>query len=177
MPKSSDSVQSKQDKHSSSSRAAPGRASAVKLDEQHFWRALKEDDQIQTLTKSCSNNEPATTDSNNESAKTEPESKSGKPIELTADLDDLSTEDREDRRKMLRSMLSASEARQQGAIRARRPTPEAGLRVGVRNGPFNGKEGIILDADYIQSRVLLDMEDGQDAQWVAFARLHSLVSK
>jgi hypothetical protein len=167
MTKSTDNAQSKQDKHSSSSSAASGCASAANLDEQHFWRALKKDEPIQTPNKSSSNNEPA---------KTEPESKSVKPIELTADLDDLSAEDRENRRKTLRSMLSASEARQQGAIRARRPTPEAGLRVGVRNGPFKGNTGIILDADYIQSRVLLDMEDGQDAQWIAFARLHSLVS-
>ena len=167
MTKSPDNAQSKQDMHSSTSSATSGGASAASLDEQHFWRDLKKDDQIQALNKLSENNE---------SARTEPESKIVNPIELTADLDNLSAEDRENRRNALRSMLSASEARQQGAIRARRPTPEAGLRVGVSSGPFKGKEGTILDADYIQSRVLLDMEDGQDAQWVAFGRLQSLFS-
>ena len=165
MTKSTDKAQSKPDNHSSSSSGASGSASVTKRDEQHFWRALKKDDEIQTLHKSSPDKDPGNT---------VPEPQSAKPIDLTADLDDLSIEDRENRRKALRSMLTASEARQQGALRARRPTPEAGLRVGVRNGPFKGQEGTILDADYIQSRVLLDMEDGKDAQWVEFARLLSL---
>lgn len=143
MTKSTDKAQADPDSPTSS-------PPANKRDDKHFWRALKKDDEIQTLQ------QPP---------------QSAKPIELTDDIDDLSAEETENRRKALRSMLDASEARQQGALRARRPTPEAGLRVGITNGRFKGKEGIILDADYIQSRVLIDMEDGKDAQWVGFAQL------
>jgi len=156
MTKSTDKAQANPDEQPSPSNTLSSAATAVKRDDRHFWRALKKDEEIQ---------------------ETKPASPSAKPIDLTADIDDLSDEDRESRRNALRTMLAASEARQQGAIRARRPTPEAGLRVGVRNGPFKGKEGIILDADYIQSRVLLEMDDKQEAQWVEFARLHSLVNE
>ena len=165
MNKSTDKAPSNADGPSSSSPDSAGTVSARKRDDQHFWRALKKDDEIQTLHKTV---EPPLPD--------KPVSQSPQHVDLTADINDLSNEDRENRRQALRSMLEVSEARQQGAIRARKPIPEAGLRVGVRNGPFKGREGTILDADYIQSRVLLDMEDGRDAQWIEFSRLQSLIS-
>lgn len=172
MIKSTNKVQPDSDDSSSPSGVTSGLSSDAKRDDQQFWRAMKKDDEIQTLYKLSSDIEPTS----KTPASTALEPQSARPIELTTDMDDLSAEDRETRRKTLRSMLTVSEARQQGAIRARRPTPEAGLRVGVKNGPFKGQEGTILDADYIESRVLLDLEDGQDAQWVEFARLQSLIA-
>ncbi|MFK7854660.1 MAG: hypothetical protein AB8B79_11120 [Granulosicoccus sp.] len=164
MTKPIDKTEPDSNARSSASKSKPTASSAKNRDEQHFWRALKKDDEIQTLHKTPDAAAPAS-----------PVPKSAKPIDLTADISDLSHEERKQRRDALRSMLDINEARQQGAIRARKPTPEAGLRVGVRSGNFKGKQGVILDADYIQSRALLDMEDEQQAHWVEFGRLESVV--
>lgn len=164
MTKSSDKTRSDSNEPSSASKPKSNASSAKKRDEQHFWRALKKDDDIQTLHKTPGSPAPAVK-----------APKSAKPIDLTADISDLSDEEKKTRRDALRSMLDVNEARQQGVIRARKPIPEAGLRVGVRSGEFKGKQGVILDADYIQSRALLDMDDEQKAHWVEFARLESVL--
>lgn len=90
------------------------------------------------------------------------------PIDLTPVFSDMGKSEQEHRRMALRSMLAATEARQQGSKRTRSQTLAAGLRVGVKAGEHAGTLGTILDADYIHSRVLVDFGEEKPAAWVNF---------
>jgi len=92
-------------------------------------------------------------------------------VELASDLKDMSAEQQDQRRRALRSMLTASEARQQQIKRSRPPTMAVGVRVLVKSGPHKGRPGTILDADFIHGRALVDFPEEQDSHWVEFPRL------
>ena len=80
----------------------------------------------------------------------------------------------EARRHALRHMLRAAEARQSRAGRTRRPVLAEGRRVAIARGELAGRAGVIVDADYIDSRVLLHV-DGQEAPaWVPFSRVAAI---
>ncbi|MFK7992756.1 MAG: hypothetical protein AB8B87_01370 [Granulosicoccus sp.] len=98
---------------------------------------------------------------------------SNKPVDLTHDLNDLDTEEREARRQALRNMLSANQARQQDALRNKRPSMAIGQRVAVISGALAGSQGKVLDADFIHSRVQLQLDNMPEAQWVSFKRIGS----
>ncbi len=148
--------------------------STTHSDDQRFWRALKKNDNIQTLHKP-EHDEPArpmhsVSDANQRMPAT-PNAVHQKPKDLTADLSSLSPRERKRRLVALRSMLAASEARQQQVLGTRLPALAAGVRVAVRSGPYQNRQGTILDADFIHSRVLLDIDQVSDPQWIAFGRL------
>lgn len=71
----------------------------------------------------------------------------------------------------LKTMLEASNARYQKATRKRRPVFAAGLEVMVTEGDHTGKIGVVLDADYIESRALISLPDQESPHWVAFTSL------
>lgn len=99
-----------------------------------------------------------------------------RPIELTSDLSDLNAEQREERKQALMNMLEVTQNRQQGAKRNRRPTMEQGQRVAVISGQLMGKAGVVIDADFIHSRVQLDVDGMPELQWVSFKRVGALES-
>ena len=121
-----------------------------KANDQHFWRALQKDS---------------------------PDTGASPPglIDLTADLSELSTEEREHRRRALRSMLATSQARQQKALRNRLPPLTPGLVVLIKSGEFERQHGEVLDADYIHSRALLAIEGESEGKWVELARIAPLL--
>ena len=88
--------------------------------------------------------------------------------------DDDSVMDKEQRVRALRSMLAATEARQGGMKRSRNKTLAAGVKVLIRSGEKIGSEGIILDADYIHSRVEVDLFDSMGTVWVKFSEVSPL---
>ena len=88
--------------------------------------------------------------------------------DLTPVITDLGENEQEQRRSALRSMLAASEARQHHMKRARNQTLAAGLTVSIKSGLHAGARGVILDADYIHNRVLVDLSDGSEGIWVSF---------
>ncbi|MFK7891146.1 MAG: hypothetical protein AB8B63_10065 [Granulosicoccus sp.] len=102
---------------------------------------------------------------------------SGKPVDLAGDLAHMSTEERESRRHALRSMLDASQARQQGAQRARRPSFALGEKLLVVSGVYKGTQGVIQDADFINNRVQLQFEEVEDPQWIEFGRVVAAPAK
>jgi len=75
------------------------------------------------------------------------------------------------RRDALKSMLLASEARIARASRLRRPVLSRGATVRVLRGQWAGLEGVIEDADYIESRVLIRLDPSEPARWVPFRRV------
>lgn len=93
---------------------------------------------------------------------------SAKPVDLTHDLNDLNDDQREHRRQALKSMLTANEARQQDVLRNKRPCLAIGHRVMITKGELAGRQGLILDADFIQNRVQLDVDELSEPQWLAF---------
>lgn len=95
-------------------------------------------------------------------------------IELTADVSLLSDAEREHRRRVLLAMLSASEARQQQNTRTRSTPLRAGLSVVIKKGPLRHKQGIVLDADYILNRVLVDLDELSGGCWVEFSNVAPL---
>lgn len=101
----------------------------------------------------------------------EPESQ--KPVDLTHDLSDLDADQKEARRQALRNMLVASQARQKGALRNKRPSMAIGQRVAIISGPLEGIQGVVLDADFIHGRVQLAVDDMPEPQWVSFKRVGS----
>lgn len=124
---------------------------ALNTEDQPFWRALQHDAPV-TLQEQKAKEEP---------------------VELSTDLSDLNEDERDQRRRALRSMLAASEARQQQMLRSRPPTFAAGVRVAIKSGPHKGNRGTILDADFIHSRALIDFNDGLDGHWIEFSRITS----
>lgn len=98
-----------------------------------------------------------------------PTDKSG-PTELTHDLSELGIVERDaERLRALRSMLAATEARQSKMKRVRHQTLAAGLTVRIRTGSKEGASGIILDADYIHSKVQVELHEGQIKTWLNFS--------
>ena len=80
----------------------------------------------------------------------------------------------EARRTALRNMLRAAEARQNRAGRARRPVLARGHRVAIARGELAGRAGVILDADYIDSRVLLHVDGHETPAWIPFSRVAAI---
>ncbi len=117
--------------------------------ERQFWRAMVPDEPI-----------PVSPD---------------KPVDLTHDLNDLDKEQREARRQALKSMLAANEARQKNALRNRRPILSVGQRVAVVNGKLAGKQGVVMDADFIHSKVLLEIRGAAEPLWISFKRIGSVL--
>lgn len=68
----------------------------------------------------------------------------------------------------LRNMLDASNARYEQASKKRRPVFAAGLKVRVIQGEHMGQTGVVLDADYIESRALLSLPDQDSPIWFDF---------
>ena len=62
-------------------------------------------------------------------------------------------------------------ARFEKATRNRPPVLGAGVEVRVLSGPLVGEQGVILDADYIESRVQLQLPDRPTPVWVAFSQI------
>lgn len=89
-------------------------------------------------------------------------------VNLTPNLSDLDDVERESRVRALRSMLAATEAKQSHSKRVRNQTLAAGLSVKILSGTELGAKGVILDADYIRSRVLVELFDGSNTVWVRF---------
>jgi len=94
-----------------------------------------------------------------------------KQVNITPDALDLNSEQQEERRQALRSMLAATEARQQHMKRSRRQPLAAGLLISVRSGDNIGTKGTILDADYIHNRVFVDFHDGEEGEWLEFSQV------
>lgn len=72
---------------------------------------------------------------------------------------------------MLKSMLNASAARAKLAAKRRRPVLVAGAKVRVISGPFRDEEGVVDDADYIESRVLVSLPSKPEPQWIDFKHI------
>ncbi|MFK8075515.1 MAG: hypothetical protein AB8B84_02940 [Granulosicoccus sp.] len=96
------------------------------------------------------------------------------PVELTPVFKDMDASEQEQRRLALRSMLAATEARQQKGKRSRNQAMAAGLRVGVKGGEHAGSHGVITDADYIHSRVLVELDDTPSPVWINFNLVSTL---
>ena len=101
-------------------------------------------------------------------------SESAKPKELTHDLKDLDAGQRNTRLEVLRNMLASSEARYANAMRNRRPDMTVGQRLAVVSGHLRGRQGFVLDADFIHNRVQLDVADLSEPQWVPFNHVRSV---
>jgi len=71
----------------------------------------------------------------------------------------------------LKSMLNASDARFRQATKKRRPVFAAGLSVKVLEGEHANLLGVVLDADYIESRALVSLPDEEAPQWFEFGQL------
>ncbi len=129
----------------------------TKLDEAGFWDALGGD-------RRTDKQQP---DVKAHSQRTDP------PTQLESDVKDITgassaREKNEQRRASLLSMLHASEERHKIAT-SRRPSVLAkGIDVVVLQGETAGETAVILDADYINNRVLLLLSDQPTPQWLPF---------
>lgn len=74
----------------------------------------------------------------------------------------------ESRREALLSMLHASEERHKRVSSKRAGTLAAGVEVLVTTGPLVGETAVILDADYINNRVLLEFSESSGPKWLSF---------
>ena len=90
------------------------------------------------------------------------------PNNVSPDSSDLDGSAREDRLRALRSMLAATEARQKQVKRVRHQALTAGLSISILTGEKQGLHGVILDADYIHSRVLVQLRDDIGDIWLNF---------
>lgn len=95
-------------------------------------------------------------------------------VELTTDLVDLPADEKEARRKVLKQMLSTNEARQQAALLKRQPDMAIGDRVSIAGGEFHTKQASVLDADFIHSRALLNVDGVAEPVWVPFNSVRRL---
>lgn len=93
------------------------------------------------------------------------------PVNLTPSLSDLDDVEREERLHALRSMLAATEARQSKMRGVRNKTLAAGLIVKIRSGSYMGATGIILDADYIHSKVEVQLHAESTKTWLNFSEV------
>lgn len=94
---------------------------------------------------------------------------SNDPIDLNQDLAELNSEQREARRRTLLGMLNASTNRRNAAMRHKRPRMAIGERVAVTDGKLRGHSGIVLDADFIQDRVQLEISAIDRPVWLPFS--------
>ena len=81
------------------------------------------------------------------------------------------TSEQQARLSALKNMLEASNNRYKEASRKRRPMFAAGIEVKVVNGEHMGAKGVVLDADYIESRALVSIQDQEAPVWIAFRHL------
>ena len=93
---------------------------------------------------------------------------SPEPVDLTHDLSDLDAKEREARRVALCAMLKTTQSRQAKALRQRRPDMAAGETVAIIRGDFADYRGVVLDADFIHGRVMLNVDGVPEPQWVNF---------
>lgn len=93
---------------------------------------------------------------------------SGNSEEPTTDDAQPDADQDDSRLQALRSMLASSEARYEVAMRHKRPTMAIGQRLIVARGELIGKQGLILDADFIHYRVQLEMDDLAEPVWLGF---------
>jgi len=70
-------------------------------------------------------------------------------------------------------MLRASEERHRQANSRRASSFAAGLEVIVLAGPLAGRTATVVDADYIESRVLIALSDSEDPQWMPFKQVRA----
>ena len=102
------------------------------------------------------------------------------PTQLETDVKDITgasnaREKNEQRRASLLSMLHASEERHKIAT-SRRPSVLAkGVAVVVTQGESIGQSSLILDADYINNRVLLLLSNQANPQWLSFKHVSASV--
>jgi len=122
---------------------------------------LESSDETNTNNQTVSNN----SDANSENT----EAKTG-AVSDTKARKSLSPEEQA-RLSSLKTMLNASNARYKQATRNRRPIFAAGLEVLVTKGDFAGKQGVVLDADYIENRALVSLPDQASPQWIGFGSL------
>lgn len=125
-------------------------SSDKKGDEQTFWKAMRKDLPVS------------------------PSGLSAQHVDLTPDPSEVSEDERERRRRSLLSMLAASQARQEQALRNRLPALTPGLVISVRAGTFANRHGTVRDADYIHGRALLEIDGETEAHWVEFGMLAAL---
>lgn len=157
-----------------------GSTRGEKSGDRRFWRALAGDKRSDNArepdkgsssagTESSSTPAPSVADSVDKSIGDPVEHPGPDAVDLTpGDEQRLNPAERAARRDALRSMLHRSEARHNNVRRKRRPVLTAGTQVRVASGPHVGEEGVILDADYIESRVLLALGGSQTPTWVSF---------
>ena len=96
------------------------------------------------------------------------------PGKLPRNVNDLSPEQREERKRALKNMLASNEVRHQQAAKRRRPKLVPGKQVAIIAGEFAGKLGVVQDADFITGRVQLMLDDLADTQWIAFKDIASV---
>jgi len=107
------------------------------------------------------NKSDMTTDSDSDSNRTKASSDSPKKL----------TDQEQARLLSLRNMLDASNARYEQASKKRRPVFAAGLKVRITEGEHMGGTGVVLDADYIESRALVSLPDQNSPIWFGFRLL------
>ena len=134
-----------------------------RLDDDRFWRVLRGD-----RRKGERRREPSRSASRGGS---EPAARPPAPEPYVEEA--LSSEALEARRTALRGLLQAAEARAERAGHTRAPVLASGVRVRVSHGRLAGRVGLVLDADYIESRVLLEIEPDESPCWVPFSRVVS----
>ena len=130
-------------------------------DERRFWRALRGG-----TSRSAGSASGGTPESG---AAPEPDPPSA--AETAAGTRTKEAERTEARRIALRSMLKAAEARVDRVSRARRPVLAGGAVVRATRGDLAGRTGVVLDADYIESRVLLDLGPDEPHRWLPFTHV------
>lgn len=144
--------------------AVPGN----KNEDRRFWRSLASDKQQPETHQEQGSDR--TVGAHKHDAPDPPLADTGPDaVDLTpGDEQRLNPAEQAARREALRNMLHRSEARHKNVRRKRRPVLTAGTQVRVASGPHIGEEGTILDADYIESRVLLALGGNQTPTWVKF---------
>ncbi|MBX2839184.1 MAG: hypothetical protein KTR35_20175 [Gammaproteobacteria bacterium] len=95
-------------------------------------------------------------------------------VEIAGSVSDMTPEQLEARRDALKSMLSASAARYEQFIRNRPPPLAQGVRIKVLSGRNAGKFGVVQDADYIQQRVLVVLQESSTPRWFNFESVRAL---
>lgn len=83
----------------------------------------------------------------------------------------MSGDNTAERRSALLSLLHASEARRNRMSKRRLPTLAPGVRIAISGGLHADSEGIIIDADFIENRVLVETPEAAGAVWISFRHL------
>jgi len=126
----------------------------------------KPTDKIDSPTTSATGNNPAAGEDRQKPATP------GAPVEISSEFAVEDSAQMEKRRQALRSMLAATEARQQHVKKSRsKKTLAAGIEVLITSGSYRGIHGLILDADYIHNRVLVSLHVDQSHHWFDFTEV------